>query len=173
MSMTFIQRFELTGTQASIEFTSIPATFTDLFCFFSFRMATTNTDIEIDFNSDTNKTNYTSKRLGGAGSGSGFSDSIKYYYISNSSGYTANTFGNGGLYIPNYRAAVNKSFSIDFVQETNATEAFSLLGAGLWSNTAAINTLTFRGQAGQNFGIYSSATLYGITAGSDGTTVVS
>jgi hypothetical protein len=76
---------------------------------------------------------------------------------------TSSTFGNGELYIPNYAGSTNKSYSADSVAETNATATFMYLTAGLWSNTAAINSITMTPQGGSNFVQYTTATLYGIS----------
>jgi len=74
---------------------------------------------------------------------------------------TASTFGNGQVYIPNYAGSNNKSTSADTVSEDNATLAYSALTAGLWSNTAAITSITIA--AVTNFAQYSTAYLYGIS----------
>jgi hypothetical protein len=74
---------------------------------------------------------------------------------------TANTFGNTDIYIPNYAGSANKSVSVDTVEENNGTTARALLGAILWSNTAAITALGLTPVSG-SFVQYSTATLYGI-----------
>jgi hypothetical protein len=80
---------------------------------------------------------------------------------------TANTFGNGAYYIPNYTGSQNKSVSIESVQENNGTEVFLTITAGLIANSAAISTLTLTSVAA-NLVAGSTASLYGITKGSDG-----
>ncbi|CAB4222006.1 hypothetical protein UFOVP1649_5 [uncultured Caudovirales phage] len=75
---------------------------------------------------------------------------------------TASTFGNAEFYIPNYAGSNYKSASFDGVGENNATQAWMGLGAGLWSNTAAINQLTLTVAGGTTYLTYSSASLYGI-----------
>jgi hypothetical protein len=75
---------------------------------------------------------------------------------------TASTFASNDMYIPNYAGSNNKSVSVDGVQENNATAAASRLVAILWSNTAAITSLTLSPDYG-NFAQYSTATLYGIS----------
>jgi len=70
-------------------------------------------------------------------------------------------FSNGSLYIPNYTSSNYKSASSDDVTENNATTAFQYLEAWLWSNTAAITSLTLQPNLG-SFPQYSSASLYGI-----------
>jgi len=77
------------------------------------------------------------------------------------SGTTASTFGNAEIYLPNYAGNTNKSASIDMVSEQNATSTYMGLVAPLWSNTAAITSITLTGASG-NLAQYSTATLYGI-----------
>jgi hypothetical protein len=74
---------------------------------------------------------------------------------------TANTFSSTEIYIPNYASANYKSYSVDQVDEGNQTTVYSHLIAGLWSNTAPINQITFT-PTSYNFVQYSTATLYGI-----------
>jgi hypothetical protein len=90
------------------------------------------------------------------------------------SNYTADTFGNTAIYIPNYQASgVAKSFSTDGVAENNATSASLGITAGLSEITAAITSIRIAPPASINWVEYSSATLYGILAGSDGIVSVS
>jgi hypothetical protein len=79
------------------------------------------------------------------------------------SGSTASTFGSTEIYITNYAGSSNKCLSSDSVNENNATTAYSVLTAWLWSNTSAITSLSITSDgAGNNFAQYSTATLYGI-----------
>ncbi len=151
---------------------TIPQTYTDLKIVVSGRADTTTTGIDILFNGSS--TSYSNKRLYGTGS-SVASDSAATTYISNimidDSSYTASTFGNGEIYIPNYTSSNYKSVSVDGVSENNATTALMMLTAGLWSNTAAITTILLRPNAG-NFVQGSTFYLYGIsnvTSGSKAT----
>jgi hypothetical protein len=78
------------------------------------------------------------------------------------SNWTANTFSNGEIYIPNYAGSNYKSWSSDAVTENNATSADMSLVAGLTSITAAITSITIAGAAG-NLVQYSTAYLYGVS----------
>jgi hypothetical protein len=150
------------GGAATIDFTSIPSTYTDLLVLASARStrnSDTIDDLVIRFNDST--TSYSGKRLFGTG-GSVSSDSptdIRGFAVANNS--TANTFSNNSFYIPNYTAAINKSVSIDGVNENNSSTAFGGIVAGLWSNTAAITKITMLANNG-NLMQYSSFYLYGI-----------
>lgn len=154
------------GGASSIDFTSIPATYTDLQLVVSARenLAATSAIIYIRFNSDTGA-NYSRRRLigdGSAASSASATGETALYLSAAATGTTAtaNTFGNASLYIPNYAGSTAKSSSADTVIENNATTAYAILQANLWSGTAAISTITLTGDA--NFLQYSTAYLYGI-----------
>ena len=152
------------GGAASIDFTSIPSTYTDLVLKVSGRQGAENA-FDITFNGAT--TSYAVKRLQGDGSSAvsndaaGTTTAIRVIGIA-SSGSTANTFGNSEIYIPNYAGSTNKSVSIDGVNENNASEAYMNLAAGIRSNTAAINQITITPRAG-SLAEFSTAYLYGIS----------
>lgn len=154
------------GGAASIEFTSIPQTYTDLLLVYSTRAATTGSDGSARFNSDTGS-NYSYRKLGGNGSvtssDSGTSQtSFTRVGRVNPSSATANVFSSNSMYIPNYTSSNNKSISIEGVSENNASSANIDLIAGLWSNSAAITSIALQIDGGGNFAQYSSASLYGI-----------
>ena len=80
---------------------------------------------------------------------------------------TSNTFGNVLVYIPNYAGATSKTFSLDGVGENNATSATQAIAAGAVTATAAITKMTFFMATGA-WALNSTASIYGITKGSDG-----
>jgi hypothetical protein len=106
--------------------------------------------------------NFTQRYLDGNGSSASSSTTTSAWagWIVGSD-YTASTFSNNSMYIPNYLSSTNKSYSIDGVIETNGTTSYMGLVAGLWSNTAAITSITLTNATG-DFTQYSTATLYGI-----------
>ena len=165
MANTFVKIASVTvgsGGASSIDFTSIPSTYTDLCIKLSTRTTRTGATLDtlnVIFNS--NISGYTYKELFGSGSaaGSAGSASNRFGYTS-ATGSTSNTFGSADLYIPNYAGSNNKSASGDSVAENNATEAYSMLSALLWSNTAAITSISINCLT--TFVQYSTATLYGI-----------
>ncbi len=153
------------GGASSIDFTSIPQTYTDLVLKLSLRNALSDVwdNADISFNGST--TTYTNLQLRGNGSTTTSAKSttqpaVNYWHVV-SNNATASTFGNAEIYIPNYTGSVNKSVSIDSVTENNATSAADTLTAGLWGNTAAITSIKLQGN-GSNFVQYSTAYLYGI-----------
>ena len=172
MSMTFIQQVELTSAQFSISFTSIPQTFTDLLLVGSFRSTRSARDTPL--NMIVNSSQFTARNLYGYPTDKGSQSPTNYIGWMPGANATASTFGNFQVYIPNYTSAVAKSFSVDIVQEDNQAGAFITITGGLTNSTAAVTTISFNDQA--NIGDFvagSSATLYGITAGSSGGVVVS
>ena len=155
------------GGQASMDFTSIPSTYTDLLMKFSLRTDRPSTDLSglrLTFNGAT--TNFSSKGIEGNGASAisynGGTTSVEAAYAPASTA-TASTFNNMEIYIPNYAGSNNKSVSIDTVQENNITTTYANLIAGLWSNTAAITSIKMAMTTANNFVQYSTATLYGIS----------
>lgn len=163
MPDTFVKIASVTvgsGGASSIDFTSIPSTYTDLCVKLSGRTSTTQYLVSLSFNGST--TSFTRRSIVGDGStASSFSGSDSQNIVASMSSDTANTFGNTEIYVPNYAGSSNKSVSVDTVEENNGTTARALLGAILWSNTAAITSLGLIPVSG-NFVQYSTATLYGI-----------
>jgi hypothetical protein len=168
--MKLIESKTLGTAQASIEFTSIPQDFTDLYVVFSARVTdvVTGPAGQILFNGSTSS--FSERSLEGTGSAaSSFSTTQGFIGALNAANTTADTFTNISIYIPNYTGSTNKSFSVDGVTENNATGAFQTLVAGLWSNTAAITSITLRRGGGiTNLLAGTTASLYGILKGSDG-----
>jgi hypothetical protein len=152
------------GGATSIDFTSIPSTYTDLLILASLRSTGTNGAGSLYFNNDTTNANYSIKRLGYS-QPNPFSDgySASYCFYSTKSTFTASTFSNNFLYIPNYRSSNYKSFSADDVAENNSTTADLYLTAGLWSNTSAITSIKIQQAVDVGFVQYSTAYLYGIS----------
>lgn len=151
------------GGASSIDFTSIPSTFTDLCLKISARFSTafTSDTMKISFNSTT--TNFTYRLLTGNGSSAAsYNGTFGNAGDTDANSATASTFHNGEIYIPNYAGSNYKSFSVDTVTENNATAAIADLLAGLWSNTAAITSIGLTPYSGGTFVQYSSASLYGI-----------
>lgn len=152
------------GGAASIDFTSIPSTYTDLVVKLSSRTSTGGAaDVLIQFNTDSTATNYSFRQIQGNGSSasSGFGSS-QQTAVSDGSTDTSSTFSNNDIYIPNYAGAAYKSYSTDSVSENNATTAYTTLRAGLWNNTSVINAIKLTHNGGASFTQYSTAYLYGV-----------
>lgn len=150
------------GGAATIEFTSIPGTYTDLLIKLSGRSTHSSIDpVFITFNGAATSTTSYRSIFGDGSTVSSFSGTGAQIQYIPGTGQTASTFNNAEVYIPNYAGSNNKSFSIDAVQETNAATAYIVPMACLWSNTAAITSITLDPATG-NFAQHSTATLYGI-----------
>lgn len=152
------------GGAASMEFTSIPSTYTDLIVKISGRMAraTNGGSVVLSLNGSTS--NFTYRSVYGQGSSAvSTNGSTGLIGFAPGANDTASTFGNMEIYIPNYAGSTNKSVSVDSVSENNATEGYDALYAVLWSNTAAITSLNVKDNGASNWVQYSTATLYGIS----------
>jgi len=169
---TFIKIASITvgsGGASSIDFTSIPSTYTDLVVKISARSSRSafqQDDLSYRFNSDSSSVyNYIQIRGSGSAVISTNPGTLSYNYAGqiNSSTSTSNTFSNVEIYIPNYAGSTKKSSSVDGVQENNQTEAYATLVTNLWSSTAAITSISLLlNITSNNFLQYSTATLYGI-----------
>ena len=149
------------GGAASIDFTSIPSTYTDLCLKISTRANAASVWTLFAFNGGSSSDLAMKSILGYEGTtvlSQGYSSG---QVTNNPSTFTSNTFSNAEIYIPNYAGSTNKSVSSDSVMENNATSANQALAANLWSNTAAINRITLTCNTG-NFVQYSTAYLYGV-----------
>jgi len=150
------------GGAASITFSSIPSTFTDLVVKLSSRSSDSivATGVIMQFNGSSASLTY--RNLEGDGStAASYNGTTGRIGVTNAATSTASTFGNLEAYIPNYAGSTNKSSSIDSVQENNATTAYADLHANLWSNTAAITSIALTLQTG-NFVQHSTAYIYGV-----------
>ena len=151
------------GGVSNFDFTSIPATYTDLYILCSLRssISANADDIKIEFNNSSS--NFSWKNLYGNGS-----TVISQNNTNNQIGtipaasMTASSFGNASIYITNYASANYKSVSGDSVAENNATRGDQAFYATLWSNTAAITSVKLLPSSG-TFLEFSSASLYGIS----------
>jgi hypothetical protein len=148
------------GGAASITFSSIPSTFTDLCVKLSLRSSTTD-NVIMSINSSTTLFSYRLLEGDPGGSPTAASYTGTTGRIGNVVSATASTFSNLEVYIPNYAGSTNKSYSVDAVSEGNTVGTYPDLTAGLWSNTAAITALGFT-LSSSNFVQYSTAYLYGV-----------
>ena len=158
---TLIDKTTLGSSAASVTFSSIPSTYTDLLLKISSKsnliLANGGAAIELKLNG----TAFSSaKRLESNGS---TASSNNFEYINGQpSNFTADTFGNTEIYIPNYLSTNNKSVSADSVGENNATLTANSLNALLYTVTVAITSVSLNTISGYNFVSGSSFYLYGI-----------
>ena len=165
------------GGSSTIAFSSIPQTFTDLLISGSVRSTSTSSNTgEYDvmvyrFNAATS--GYTARVIEGNGSSAiassqttatasagGIYGRMSDGGINNSLSGTS-IFSSFNLYVPNYTGSNNKSWSFEYVEERNTTACYMGMVSGLWSNTAAITSLSL-GLIIANYAQFSSVSLYGI-----------
>ena len=166
---TLIKGETIASAATSYTFTAIPSTYTDLVLRCSTRgsQAGTLTNLNIQINGDTGNT-YSRTRIYGYNStatSNRDSNAASFIDVSffNLDGTTANTFTNTEIYLPNYTSSTNKPFSAAAAMENNSATLASIgANANLWSNTAAITSLSIQNNGG-NFVSGSSFYLYGIS----------
>jgi hypothetical protein len=148
----------------TIEFTNIPATYTDLSIKASLRSDRASNTIDsgwLYFNNNTTSGNYAKRRAWADGDTVYSATTYDLDYYVPGSTATASAFGNLEYYISNYTSSNNKSYSVDAVQENNVTIAIVNFTAGRISLSSAITSITLDLNNG-SFVQYSTATLYGI-----------
>ena len=153
--------------QGSIEFDNIPQGYTDLKLVISARSSRasfTYDGFTLTFNGSSS--GYSGRWIRGNGSSASSGTSPYTAYIDDILGVvgasaTSNTFSNMEIYIPNYTSSNYKSVSVDGVTENNAAGALMMMTAGLWSNSAAITSITLTPASG-NIATNSTFTLYGV-----------
>lgn len=163
---TLISSNVLTSSAASVTFSAIPSTYTDLEIRFSARGDNASVNSYAVFTLNGTTANYSETRIEWDGSSVGSyrrssASNIQLLSVGGST-VTANTFSSHSIYIPNYTASQNKPISVSFNRENNATGGYLGALAGLWSNTAAVNSITITNASG-NFVAGSSFYLYGIS----------
>lgn len=160
-----LERIELNASAASITFSNIPQTgYTDLKIVASVRddYASVSVNLGIKLNGVT--TGLTGRNINGSGSAANSGTNTSEIGFTDGSSATANTFSSTEVYIPNYTSSNYKSYSADSVSESNQTAVYMQMLAGLWSNTAAITSITVYPINATNFVANSTFSLYGIAA---------
>ena len=167
---TLISSNVLSSSAASVTFSAIPATYTDLVLRISARSdnASVSDGLNMTFNG-VGGTSYSRTMLRGNGtdatsvrsSSTSSFQSAPNGVVGNNA--TSNTFGSIEIYVPSYLVSQNKPISYFGAGEENATTAFMGVYAGLFSNTSAVSSITCSPINGTNFLSTSSFYLYGIS----------
>lgn len=158
----------LSSTAASITFSSIPQTYTDLIL----KTSTRNNDAGwtgvylITLNNDT-ATNYSTTYYYGEGSNalSGADLSVSNFneMRGTGNGATASTYCNFELYLANYTTTSNKILYSTLTTEGNSTSNVMVMGvANLYEGSSGISSITIANQSSLVFSTDSSFYLYGI-----------
>lgn len=156
----------LGSSAASVTFSSIPATYTDLVLRISARNDT-DAGIRLRFNGTSAAVNSRTYIMSDTTAPFSSQNTSETYAIfpqgSNVTSDTANTFSNTEIYIPSYTASQNKPMSGFQVKEynsaTNGTAQITA-NANLWRDTTAISSIVIGGVG--NFVSGSTFTLYGL-----------
>lgn len=163
-----LERIELAASAASVTFSNIPQSgYTDLKVVGS-TLSSSLDDIHIQLgtSSGISTTGYTYKVLRGSGSAAASFDQTAWTTpgpLVTYSGGATSTPSNFEVYIPNYTSNNYKSLSVDGVEEANATAAYMVMTAGLWSNTGAVSKVSLV-TTNYNFTSGSTFSLYGLAA---------
>jgi hypothetical protein len=157
----------LGSSAASVTFSAIPSTYTDLVLKVSARNNDTGTSyFRVSMNGDT-ASNYSRTTLVGTGSAvsSGRDSNVTYgfsaLYLPSSSN-TSNTFSSSELYFPNYNSTASKPVNIYSTEENNSSTSYMISAAGLYRGTNITSITCDESFGGLQFVAGSSFYLYGI-----------
>lgn len=152
----------LGSATASVTFSSIPSTYTDLILVAS-NSSATNQDaltLKVGNGSVDNGSNYSTTFLYGQGSGTGatsrVSNATNIFWGRSTTSINANI-----LHLMNYS---NTTTNKTVLSRGNAADAIVIAYVGLWRSTSAINIITIGTEIGGNISAGSTFTLYGIAA---------
>ena len=159
----------LSTSTASVSFTAIPSTYTDLMLRGSSRSSAANvrSDFYVLPNSETTASNLGSRiTLRGFSGAAGSANSANTFPFSNifddnGDSSTASTFASWEIYLPSYAGSANKVFSSFGASETNSSTTVIVgVTAQLYRSSSAISSLTVTSLS--TFLSGSSFYLYGI-----------
>ena len=149
------------GGSATMSFTSIPQTYTDLVLVTSARNSVADSATLITINGSTS--NFSGKQVETNIQNAISSNSLtRSWFLIGGSSFTANTFASTTMYIPNYTSSNYKIGLTENVTENGAVVADLSFQIGLWSDSSAISSITITPGSSGNFVQYSTASLYGI-----------
>jgi hypothetical protein len=163
------------GGAASVSFSNIPQTYTDLKVVYSARTTRSSVGSYCYISFNGSASNFSGILLGGYGTGVTSASQAQGAGVNTDANATANNYNNTDIYIPNYTSTtIAKSFSTDSVSEDNSSTGFDYLFAGLWNpgTQAAITSLTLTPESGGALVQYSTFYLYGISSSSTQNTSV-
>lgn len=167
MAATFvpIQSVTLASSAASVTFSAIPQTYTDLVVRWSDRSSDSTNSDYITING-VGGTSYSHTRLGSNGSAASSARASNAPLIQSvatltGSDFTANVFSSHEIYIPNYAGGAYKPASLIGTTENNVSTSYMYATAGLASITDAVTSVKIAAQSG-NYVAGSTFHLYGI-----------
>jgi hypothetical protein len=161
-----IAKQTLTGTVASVTFSSIPQTYTDLlFCIAAGTTRDTNADgLYVTFNSSGGTYAWTQLvyATGSSPSSSGTITGFEKFVAAVSGGVDGSTTGATEIYLPGYRQSTAKSYSSTYTAMNDNAVDLGVV-AGRWSDTSAITQVAFTAESARSLIAGSSFYLYGIS----------
>lgn len=155
-----IQAITLSSATATVEFTGIPQTYTDLILVVN-GFGTAATFYEAQINGDTGS-NYTRIQMNGNGSTatSGVNNGISVIY-----GEYGSSSTDIGISTMQFNSYANATINKTIIERGNAIANYIYASATLWNNTNAINRITVKAANSGNHGSGTTFTLYGIGSG--------
>lgn len=153
----------LTTSSATIDFTSISASYTDLRLILNYTATTGGGELDLRFNSNS-ATNYSAIELYGTGSAafSTYWATKNAIYLPGSAGSSTTIPTLVTIDVFSYAGSTNKTVLSTWSGDRNGSGIVSR-SVGLWRSTAAITTINLLLGSG-SFAIGTTATLYGIKA---------
>lgn len=181
MSLKRIAHSYLDADASQIEFSNIPVdgTYDGLLLRLSSRTtrsAGVAGGVGIQFNGDTSG-NYRFRYLRGwNGVTETYSDSVEgtgwLYAVTTQSTYASNVFGTLELQVLKYHLSGEKAIGIELVAPNLGTPYFVYRMGGRYLSTSPINSIRIFDSTSNNFVAGTTATLFGLKSGSDGTTTI-
>jgi hypothetical protein len=150
------------GGTSTVSFSSIPATYTDLLIKLTMRSNYAGNPEIANMTINGSALSFTNRDLFGTGSSTVSQQDNSRGPFTEGNNYTASVFSSSDVYISNYASSSNKCIATDAVVENNTTSAYQQLNSILWSNSAAITSISFSTRNGTLWSQFSTATLYGI-----------
>lgn len=183
MSFVHIQSATVeSATQAEIAFDSIPQTHTDLYL-----VVSADTDrasgliayLSIEFNDDT--TTYQNQQLRDFNGTvdpftniDGITSALSLGYLPQANWGNSDLYSPTTVYIPNYTKSTYKTASAEGgIADTDVSPRAAVWSVGSYQDSSAITKITIFPAFGHDFQIHTTASLYAITGGTDGTTTIS
>ncbi len=166
-----IQSYTLASATSSINFTTIPQTYTDLILSISGLSVASETYLK--FNDDSTSANYSAHTMSGQGNAAGYPGVWSAYrYNGSSNGVLIGNRGtSSSTTIPTYyyvnimqytsTSMYKNTLSRSGIINSSTTGNVELI-AGMWKSGTAINKISIVNSAGGNFQIGTTATLYGV-----------
>jgi hypothetical protein len=163
LTYTAISKVVLTSSQSTITLDSIPQTYTDLVLLCSAKSTNNSSTIVVNVGLNGSTSNFTARLIDSYGSGAYATTDTRWILTAtgnDSVSTRTNIFGSAEIYFPAYTSSAYKTISSTYAAELNEGGVSLGIIASLWSNTAAITSITLT-QSG-SFPSGCSFDLYGI-----------